>query len=94
MPPKCAAISRGYTVDRGAIGEVERPAARGAAGAFDFANDFLEVRLVQIDRGDFGAFVGEQLRGRPTHAAGGAGDDGDLARNRSAEFGESCHVAP
>ena len=61
----------------------------GAVGVGDLGDDGVDGVLAEVDDGDAGALVGEQVGGRPAHAAGRAGDDGPLAGDRSGQVGEA-----
>ena len=64
---------------RGGVGDVAADAQRRAADRLGFG---LRGGLVDIEQRDFGAGRRERLGGGKSDRAGGAGDDGDLARQR------------
>ena len=82
-------------LDRGRIGHIHFPAFDIVkAGILDFLDHDIDVALAQVGDGDIGAFTREQVRGGPAHAAGGAGDEGGLAFDRTGKFliGGLAHV--
>ena len=71
-----------------AVGDVERPCLRRAAGCSDLAGDSLRGLGIDIGDGDIGALGGEHKRRGAAHAAGGAGDENGQAFDRAAELFE------
>ena len=61
----------------------------GAVGVGDLVDDGIDGVLAEVDDGDAGTLVGEQVGRRPAHAAGCAGDDGPPAGDRSGQVGEA-----
>ena len=51
-----------------------------AVGAADLLDDGIDAVLADVDDGDPGPLVGEQVGGRPAHAARRAGHQGALGR--------------
>ncbi len=69
----------GGGLDCGAVGDVDGQGERGAAGGLDVLDQAVETLLATGQYDDGGAEFGEPFGGDGTHAAGGAGDDGDTA---------------
>ena len=69
------------------FGDVGDDPDRGvvAVRTADLVDDGVDAVALEIDDRDPGALVGEQLGGRPAHPAGGAGDQGPLAGDRSGQ---------
>ncbi|MEZ5945252.1 MAG: hypothetical protein R3C04_00085 [Hyphomonas sp.] len=49
----------------------------------DFVHHRIDVLLLEVRHGDIRPFAREEMRRRPAHAAGGAGDEGRLAFDRA-----------
>ena len=56
-----------------------------AVGLLDLLHHGVDAVLAEVDHRDPGALVGEQVGGRPAHAAGGTGDERPLAVDRSGQ---------
>ena len=72
--------------------EIRGVRVRAAAGRVDLFCDGGDAIGVTVDEREAGAGIGEDVRGRSAHAAGGARDDRDAPFDRSAEFAELRHA--
>jgi hypothetical protein len=70
-------------VDLGRVADVAHPAERLPAGAGDLVDDHLHPVGAQVHDRDAGSFVGEEVRRGAAHPTRRAGDDGDVAGDRS-----------
>ena len=68
-----------HVVDGGALGDVDSERQRLAADLVDLLGGLFDAFFVDVGAHHIGALAGENQRGRPSDAAGGAGDDDGLA---------------
>lgn len=60
----------------------------GTMGSVDLVDDFVHRGCVHVDDGHSRPFVGEQLRGGPTHPAGRASHERPPTSDRTRQLGE------
>ncbi len=75
-------------MDLRGIADVDDVALGLSPGAFDLVDDRGDSVRPQVDDRNARAFVSEQMGGRAAHATRRAGDDRDLACDRSRELGQ------
>jgi hypothetical protein len=83
------AYGRGNLVS---IGEIKCPAFGLTAGLGNLLDDCRDTFSITIKDRNLSAFIGKQMSGRSSHAAGGSSDKSNFSSDRSTEFGESWHV--
>jgi hypothetical protein len=88
----CRHLVDGAAHGRG-VGHVQRPGRGGAARGGDLAYHGVDAVGRSVDHRHRRPLVGQQMRGRPPHAGGGAGHDRDPAGDGAFETGQASHVA-
>ena len=86
-PPNGADDGVHQPVELAEVGDVGDDTERGvvAVGLLDLLHHGVDALLADVDDGDAGALVGEQVGRRSAHAAGRARDERPLAVDRSGQ---------